>query len=150
MSSIQDELSRAVSVSLDAVHLRFVNQFCASLPPTYLLGYPLHVQRSFEHLDDTSESSHLVLQLPPLSQIPSWLWFGCTSPAELLGYANATLSTSGETFHPTMHIRIEAEEASAIESLSACNAEIEADEHEHLPTPRCTSLQVSPERPKQR
>lgn len=109
MSSIEDELQRFIAVSLEATHLRFVNNFCASIPPAYLEGLPEHIRRSYAHLVQAtigSAPADIVLNLPTSDQIPSWLWCGSKTPAELLDAEDEVPASPGTTWHPSMHISI--------------------------------------------
>lgn len=109
MSSIEDELQRYIAVSLEATHLRFVNQFCASIPPAYLAGLPEHIQRSYAHLINASNNpatTNKVLHLPSSQAMPHWLWYGASCPAELLDAPDEQAVSPGTTWHPTMYISI--------------------------------------------
>ncbi|KAK9893354.1 hypothetical protein P389DRAFT_198924 [Cystobasidium minutum MCA 4210] len=109
MSSIEDELQRYLPVSLEPTHLRFINQFCASIPPAYLAGLPEHIQKSYAHLINASShpsTANKVLHLPSSAHLPDWLWCGCSSPAELLQVDDDDPVSPGTTWHPTMYISI--------------------------------------------
>jgi hypothetical protein len=156
MSSIEDELQRFISVSLDAMHLRFVNQFCASIPPDYLAAYPEHVQRAYAHFTiNPSSQSASILQLPDLSQIADWLWYSASSPMELLGEdAEEVLLDGDKLWHPTMHLSVPSGWQQAYEqrgrtpvSGSARNwlSGSSDQDAEDLQTPRCASAELSRE-----
>lgn len=150
MSSIQSELARSIPLSLDALHIRFVNQFC-SLSPVSMPVPRAHVS-AHSPLEDARQSAtaqSATLSLPSPDKLPKWLFLGFRSPSALLyggQYEQASACMRELTWHPTMRI---AYPDCELLSERAMDRHLPLDgDYDALPTPRCHKTAASsPERP---
>jgi len=141
MTSIQDEMGRSIQLSLDALHLRFVNQFC-SLTPTCTNACYENGARDQDKVK-SSDPACSAFVLPRWQDLPDWLWYGYRSPSALLyghEYMRSDLSTRELTWHPTMRITYRRL------PFRPPRFNLTDDESDPLPTPRCRSSATSPER----
>lgn len=149
-SSIQAELQRSLTTDVDAIHIRFIHEFCSLAPLTVsgaLKSKIKHDRDETGKKEKQDESSQAILSLPSASEIPDWLWYGFKSPSALLfggDYDRDDLTEREMNWHPNMRIVFKPEKNQT--QSTGAPADADEDEHDPLPTPRCTSSANSPPR----
>ena len=140
---LAEAVCRCCQLSLDALHLHFVNNFCSLKPPT---GGPSAKALSTVHA--TPHDAEATLVLP--SDLPDWLWIGHDSPSSLLhGIPEEQRRTQSKEsdllWHPTMRIR----QGSAARSISRRSLRMhwldneEDSDQDRVSTPRGVMKELS-------
>ena len=139
------------------MHIRFINQFCSLTPLTVRpVTNGMHGKQSRSmspphNRTPTGVAHSATLILPPLRQLPKWLWYGYRSPSALLygsQYQQSVATLRELTWHPTMRIAY-SDHHLAEDLHRALDGHLLLDaDYDALPTPRCsTSGNATPEKP---